>query len=66
MQTTLTITGDFYEDAEQIKTLLCANDYLSSIHRAQEQIRSRIKHGEITDVEERFLDQLQDTLFIEE
>lgn len=62
----MSFTGDYYQDREALKNIINADEYLSIISRAQNSIRTRIKHCDITSQEEDYLSVLQDILWIEE
>lgn len=67
MKVRLSYEGEMYQDDEAIKIIVHAADMHSAIWDARQEIRSRLKHydGPMSDEEVRFLEQLQDTLWVE-
>lgn len=61
----LTLEGDFFEDKNILDDQINASNYKYQIIEALEKIRSRIKyHDNVSDIEEKFLDELRQILFI--
>ena len=70
MKTIITYEGDTYEDADRIALQFRALDLWSANWEVRQKIRSRLKYGpeegaEISDSEEKFLEEIQETLYIE-
>lgn len=67
MKVIMSYEGEMYEDDEAMKTILHAGDMYSAIWDARQEIRTRLKHydGPMSDEEVKFLEQLQETLWVE-
>jgi hypothetical protein len=65
MKQTITFEGDFYEDREEMKIILHSSDMYSSLWDARNKIRNRTKYENITEQEEKFLEELSEILYIE-
>lgn len=62
----INIEGCPYEDRSELKLIFHASDMYSAIFDALQEIRSRLKHDEnVSEDEERFLERLRETLWVE-
>ena len=67
MKFKISYEGEMYEDEDSMKIILHATDMYSAINSARQEIRSRLKHydGPMSDEEVRFLEELQEILWID-
>ena len=61
----ITVEGEVHEDIDLLKQFVHTSDLWSANWEARQLIRARLKYEEdISDEEEKFLEQLQEVLFI--
>lgn len=66
MKMEIKVSGCPYEERDMLKVFAHAIDAASALGEAREEVRSRLKWGEnLTDEEVRFLETLQETLYVE-
>jgi len=66
MKIKMTYDGEVYDDSDEFKMLVHAPDMYLALCDGIQEIRSRIKHGDnVSDEEERFLESLRETLYVE-
>lgn len=66
MKTTITFEGEYYEDRQDLLMFMHAVDYSVAISEALSAIRNRFKNYEVSDEEEKFLEHLQEILYVKD
>jgi hypothetical protein len=67
MKYTFSLSGDIYEDRQELNIMLTTPDILNAIHEVRQKIRERLKYEEdISESEEKFLEELMSDLFFEQ
>jgi hypothetical protein len=57
---------DAFEDREELVTFRKAPEMASTLHKAYNMVRTRLKYGKLPDEEYRFLEELKSVLWVEE
>ena len=66
MKFALEFIGDTLDDKEDVLLFFKSHDLLSKIVDARYRIRNRVKHGDIGDSEQEFLEEVLEDLWIED
>ena len=65
MEMEIKVKGDLYEDRETLRIFVHAQELYSCIYEARQRIRTRIKYEEISEAEDRFLEELKELLWLD-
>ncbi|MBE3085177.1 MAG: hypothetical protein IMZ64_03040 [Bacteroidetes bacterium] len=66
MKIRIEVEGDWYEDKDELRMFLSAQEYALCLHNIRERIRSRLKYEEdVSDKEEQLLEEIRSLTFLE-